>query len=207
MSPLSRSAGDHDRPERSQRPLEPLLADLAGGEPEARRAAVQALADRPDALPALVHRVGIETDPGVRNALCTQLARHDRPEVVDGLLPHLASDDAALRNAVTQVLSMLPVSCALRVPQLLADPDPDVRILTVMTLGGLRLDQVEDWLTQLVRDDTDPRVVGAAMAELAELAGARGAPVLEAAGHRFPADPFIQFIATQSRARMDSART
>jgi len=211
MSPLRRTPardaetlGDTPRPDDGPgRALDTLLAELVDDDPELRRRAVRDLADRDEARAALVDRVGTEPDRSVRDALCAQLSRHDRPDVVDGLLRHLASDDAGLRTAVVEVLGALPTATAARIPQLLADPDPDVRILTVMVLARLRLAAVEGWLTGLVRGDDSPNVVSAAIGELALLAGARCVADLEGARERFPTDPFIGFTVSQALATMD----
>jgi len=216
MSPLRKARpddGPEDRPDASPgpgepdgRPLDAVLAELTGDDPELRRRAVLLLADRPGALPALIARVGVEPDRTVLEALCTQLARHDRPEVVDGLVRHLASDDAGLRTVVVDVLARTPTATARRIPQLMADPDPDVRILTVMMLGQLRLAEVEGWLAELVRTDPHPNVVSAAIGELALLAGERSEADLDAARARFPADPFIAFAVTRALAAADRGR-
>jgi HEAT repeat protein len=188
---------------RSRRPLSEGLAALAADDPEVRRRAVLELADEPEALSHLIERVGVEPDLMVREALCTYLARHDLPEVVDGLVEHLASDDAALRTAIAAVLQQTRTSTAARMPQLLADPDPDVRILTVMVLAGLRTPQVEDWLTSLVEQDPDPRVAAAAIGELVSLTGLRCVDALNAARARFPDDPFISFVVSSALAALD----
>jgi HEAT repeat protein len=190
-----------------ERSLDVLLAALVDDDPESRRRAVLDLSDRVDALSALVARLGVETDLTVREALCTQLARHDRPEVVDGVIEHLASDDAGLRNAVAELLAKTPTATARRLPALLADPDPDVRILTVTVLGSLRLAEVEEWLTGLVRTDPDPNVVSAAIGELVPLVGARSEQVMYAARDRFPTDPFITFSVTRALTALDRERT
>jgi HEAT repeat protein len=201
MSPLRKSPNGSEpgRPEpEPERTLDLLLADLEAGDPEVRRQAVAAVTDRPEALPTMIRRVGSEPDRLVREALCSQLARHDLPAVVDGLIEHLASDDAGLRNAVAEVLAKTPTSTAPRVPELLIHPDPDVRILTVMLLAGLRLPDVEAWLTQLVRTDPLPNVVSAAIGELVALVGPGCEPTLHAAAERFPDDPFIGFAVSQA---------
>jgi HEAT repeat protein len=187
-----------------ERTVEGLLGQLEHADAEVRRRAVLDLADRPEAWSALVDRVGHEPDPTVRSAICTQLARHDVPAVVDGLVRYLASDHAAVRNAVAGVLARTPVSTARRMPDLLADPDPDVRILTVTVLGALRTPDVEDWLAGLVSDDPHPNVVSTAIGELVSIAGDRCRPALLAARERFPDDPFIAF--TVDRALQATSR-
>ena len=91
------------------------LDALAGPDPDRRRLAatspgalVDGLgedgAELPDAaVSALLRQVAVETDPAVRQAICTQLARHDQLEVVDGLVEHLAGHDAGLRTAAVDV--------------------------------------------------------------------------------------------------------
>jgi len=189
-----------------QRTVDALLDQLADIDPEHRRRAVLDLTGVPEALPALVHLLGVEADRTVRDALCAQLARYDLPEVVDGLIGHLASDDAGLRTAVAGVLAHTPNSTAERVPELLADPDPDVRILTVMVLGELRLAAVEGWLIGLVSSDPDPNVVAAAICELVPLMGVRCEQALCAARDRFPHDPFITFSVTRALTVLDRER-
>lgn len=181
-----------------ERPLAEAVAALGADDPELRRRAVVELADRPEALPSLVGRVGIEPDATVRAVLCTHLARHDLPAVVDGLLEHLSSDDAGLRIAVTEVLQQTTTATAARVPQLLAHPDPDVRVLTVMVLARLRSAEVEGWLAGLVERDPDPRVTAAAIGELMVLTGLRRVAALHSARERFPDDPFIGYVVTHA---------
>lgn len=190
----------------SEPPLGVLLMALVDDDPECRRRAVLDLADRSQALPELVRRVGIERDPTVRDALCTLLARHDLPEVADGLIAHLAADDAGLRVAVAGVLARTSSATAARIPALITDPDPDVRILTVMVLAELRSAAVEGWLTELVDADPDANVTAAAIGELAALVGAGCEPALRAARSRFPDDPFIVFSVDRALAGLDRER-
>jgi hypothetical protein len=213
MSPLRKSLAPApgEVPEQSSHivalSLDMRLAALADDDPERRRRAVLDLADVVVALPALAMRLGVETDLTVRDALCAQLARHDRPEVVDGVIEYLASDDAGLRNAVAEVLAKTPKATAVRLPALLADPDPDVRILTVMVLGSLRLAEVQQWLSGLVVSDPDPNVVSAAIGELVPLIGTRSEQLLCQARDRFPTDPFITFSVTRALCALDRERT
>jgi len=208
MSPLRKSPVDvvdgtgPDEPGRDEL-LPVLLAGLVDGDPERRRRAVLALSDEPAALPHLIDRVGSESDPAVREALCAHLARLDDPAVVDGLAGLLASDDAGLRIAAAGVLQQNRTATEARVPGWLADADRDVRILTVMVLAGLRSPHVERWLTDLVEHDPDPNVTASAIDELAALVGSSCHAVVLSARARFPDDPFIDFVVTRAMAAPD----
>jgi len=209
MSPLRTARTDATSrpvpPPRSGRGFQDWLDALTGPDPDLRRQAAaspetlseglgEAGADLPaEAVAALVHQVAAEPDPGVRQAICTQLARHDQPLVVDGLVGHLASQDASLRCAVVDVLSRTTTSTMQRVPALLSHPESDVRILLVAVLAALPQDEAVDQLAGLVREDPHPNVVAAAIAELAQRCGAARLPDLRAARERFPDDPFIAF--------------
>ena len=174
-----------------------LLHALGVPEPADRLAAVVALAGVEAAVPSLVLRMAVETDAAVRAALVAELSRHDRIDVVDGLVGHLLSDDAALRVDVVEVLSRTTTASATRMPDWLADPDPDLRILAVMVMSGLDHPGVVGWLSRLVREDEHPNVVAAAVAELVVRAGPACAADVRAAAARFPDDPFITFFPGQ----------
>jgi HEAT repeat protein len=215
MSPLRKPSTDVPQQHRAElaevaeqeRPFDALLLALVDEDPELRRRAVPALAEHRSALPGLARRVGAEPDLSVRATLCTHLARHDLPEVVDGLIGYLASDDAGLRVAVAGVLSRTTAATGARIPGLLADPDPDVRILTVMVLGGMRSPKVKGWLTELVGTDPDPNVTAAAIGELAPLLDSVDDRVLSAARERFPDDPFIAFAVARALVLLEGERT
>lgn len=182
-----------------------LVAQLHWDDPEARRRAALDLGEHPDGAAALVARVGVETDPAVRDAVLTQLARLDLPEVATGLLPYLASDDAPLRNAVVSALAAMPASVPALVPSLLGNPDPDVRILSIMVVAGLRVPQVEGWLCQIIENDWHANVVAAAVNELVPLAGPEAIEVLDGVPSRFPDDPFLAFTVSAAVKRLRSA--
>lgn len=194
-----------DNRRRRSRDVPGLVVQLNGDDPEARRRAALDLGLEADGGAALVARVGVETDPTVRDAILTQIAKLDTPEVAAGLLPYLGSDDAPLRNAVVSALAAMPASVPAFVPSLLADPDPDVRILSIMVVAGLRVPQVEAWLCQLIESDDHANVVAAAVSELVPLAGPEAIAVLESAPSRFPGDPFLAYTVSSAVARLRSA--
>jgi len=196
--------GQPDRRHR-RRDVPGLVAGLNAADPETRRRAAVDLADEPDGVPALVARVGVERDPAVRDTVLTQLARLDSPEVATGLVPHLGSDDAGLRNAVVVAMAQMPRSVPPLVPGLLADPDPDVRILTIMMMAGLRVAELEGWLVGVLEHDTHTNVVASAVSELVPIAGPEAVDVLEAVPARFPDDPFLAFTVRAALARLRGA--
>jgi HEAT repeat protein len=183
-----------------------VLALLVDADPAVRLRAVLGLADLAEWLQILAGRLGVEPDPCVREAICARLAGHDVPEVVDGLIEYLSSEDLGLRSAVVQVLARTSTSTARRVPQLLVDPDPDVRLRTVMRLPALGSAQSEGWLNQVVAADAQPDVVAAAIGELARIAGIGCEPALCLACERFPRDPFITFAVTRALSALDRER-
>ena len=187
------------------RDLPALVVQLNGGDSEARRRAALDLGEHADGGAALVARVSVETDPAVRDAVLTQLSRLDTVEVATGLLPHLSSDDAALRNAVVTALAAMPTAMPGIVPSLLVDPDPDVRILTIMVVAALRVPEVEEWLSWLITNDAHANVVACAVSELVPLAGPEAIDVLEGVPARFPADPFLGYTVKTAVARLRSA--
>ena len=90
--------------------VDTLMTQLDDPEPECRREAALGLDGVAEAVPALLQRVGVETEPTVRDAVLTTLAAHDTDEVARGLAGHLASDDAALRTSAAEAMATMPGS-------------------------------------------------------------------------------------------------
>lgn len=164
---------------------------------------------------ALVVRLEGQADRSAREVFLSTLAGFDRPDVVDGLLAYLArdvrTDGTGRRGVVAELLAALPDSTVPRLAGLLADPDPEARVLAVMVLGRVRPDrvpveQVQAWLTGVVTGDPDAGVTAAAIGELVPVAGRAGEPALLVARDRFPADPFITYAVTQALTALDRGR-
>ncbi|KUL35832.1 HEAT repeat domain-containing protein [Actinoplanes awajinensis] len=175
-----------------------LLRCLDDQDPERRREAAMDLAGVPEVVPDLLARLGREADHRVRVAVLTTLAAQDTERVAAGLAVHLASDEADLRTAVAEALSTMTGSVPALLPSLLAAPDRDVRLMTVVVLAGLPQAAAQPWLVQMISEDPDPNVVAAAIGALLEGATVMHAPVIEAAARRFPNDPFLSFAARMS---------
>jgi HEAT repeat protein len=179
-----------------------LVRQLDDPDPERRREAALDLADVPDAIPELLARAGLETEPRVRDAVLTTLAGHDTEAVAAGLAVHLASDDAALRTAVAEALAAMPRSVPALLPSLITAPDHDVRVMTAMVLADLPDPSARDWLIRMITEDDHPNVVTAAIDAFLPAAGPEHGPVLEAAAQRFPDDPFLQFTVRAALPRL-----
>src|SRR6478672_5796577 len=105
-------------------------ASLTEGTSDQRWAAVRAVAERPDGVPLLAAALPLESDPRVREAIFTGLARAPTAESVEAVIPYLRSDDASLRTAAIDALRAMPEATRPYVAGLLADPEADVRLLS-----------------------------------------------------------------------------
>jgi HEAT repeat protein len=175
-----------------------LIAALGDPDPDRRRASALGLGGVADAVPALLDRVGVEAEPTVRDAVLTTLAAYDNYPVAAGLVGHLASDDASCRTAVARALSEMPEAVPTLMPQLLIDPDHDIRIMTAMVLADLRHEKAPAWLTEMIRNDAHPNVVSAAIDAFLPY----DVPLLEQVRARFPTDPFLAFTIEAALTRL-----
>lgn len=202
--PLTRSTGEAAPLRVPAAGRATLVMQLAQADASVRREAARELAAHA-AAPELAGRLECEADASVRAVIFSSLARIGGEGAVDGLLPLLRSEDAALRNGAIEVLAGLPHVVAPRMDSLLVDADSDVRIFAVNLLGLLPHADVPRWLARVLRDDPQPNVVGAALDVAAEVAGPELAAPLRGLATRFPADPFIAFAARLVLSRLEPA--
>ncbi len=177
-----------------RRDREGLLEQLRDPDPGVRRWAARDLAAYPDTATTLCRVLGEERDGAVREALLDTLSAIGTTEVVEGLVPYLRSDDAALRNGVVEVLQGLPEQVAPHMERLLRDPDPDVRIFALDILKSLPHPDTPRWLRQVLETETHINVVGTALDRAAEVGGPDLVPVLEQVKRRFEGEAFIGFV-------------
>jgi HEAT repeat protein len=189
----SPGANDPRLPRQHERDLPGLLAQLRAPEAAERRWAARDLAAHPSAAAALCAQLLSEADAGVRVALFNSAAQIGGTAIVQGLLPLLRSEDAALRNGAIEVLAGQPEAIAPHIEALLADTDSDVRIFTVNLLGDLCHPLVPQWLAQVLQRDETVNVVCAALEVLAEVGDTEALPALRAAKMRFANDAFVGF--------------
>jgi HEAT repeat protein len=178
--------------------MEPMAA-LRDADPARRREAARALGEaRADPAP-LAAALAAEGDPRVREALLTALIRIGDAGV---LLPFLRSEDAGLRSAVVEALQDLPGQALPYLPALLADPDPDVRLLAAEVARGLPEEEATRLLCARLSAEVHPNVCAAMVDVLAEAGTPEAVPALRALTVRFASDPFLPFAVTAAVARL-----
>jgi HEAT repeat protein len=168
------------------------LPSLASPSPDERWAAARAARD-PAAIPALGEALAHERNARVREAIFTALARIATPESAQIVLPYLRVDDANIRTGAMDALRAMHDACRPYLPELLANPDPDVRLLAcdlVREVGGA---DGTSWLCALIETEPEVNVCAAAVEALGEIADASAEPPLLRCAERFPNDPFLGF--------------
>jgi HEAT repeat protein len=178
-----------------------LLEALTSPDAGVRRWSALDLAGVREAVPALAGALASEPDVAVRDAILTTLAEIDSEEIPDLLASYLRAPDARLRNAVTEIIAQLSGTPAI-IDGLLRDTDPHMRISAVMVLTLMVDPSVPAKLTAVIENDSDPRVVAAAVGELAELGDASHLPLLAGARARFVDDPFVAFTVDLAAERV-----
>jgi HEAT repeat protein len=181
-----------------------VLARLASGTDEERWASARAAADVPGGVQALGAALSREADRRVREAIFTSLARLGSRESVDAVLPHLRSDDANLRVGALDALRAMPEAVGARVPVLLADPDPDVRVLACELARGLHSSAATRALCDRLGSEPEANVCAAAVEVLAEIGGPEALPELVRCADRFRSDPFLSFAIKIAAERIGS---
>ncbi|WP_432511318.1 HEAT repeat domain-containing protein [Kineococcus sp. SYSU DK001] len=180
----------------TERDLDGLLAQLRSVDAEQRRRAALDLAGVGEAVPALLSAARGERQPVVRDAVLTTLVAHDLPEVARELAGWLGDDDAVRRNAAVLTLQAMPNGAAAVLDELLTTGDVRVRTLAVMVLSALPHPGVPDWLEVVVDADADENVVAAAVDAAQQLEDGLARQLATAAAARFPANPYLRFLAT-----------
>jgi len=175
---------------------------LADASPDARWAAARAAAERRDAVPVLAQALAREDDARVREAIFTALARIATPESALAVLPYVRCDDASLRTGALDALRAMPSVTAPHLPQLLADPDSDVRLLACDLARVMTGAEVPKLLCGLLDTDPQANVCAAAVEVLAEIGNADATPSLARCAARFPGDPFLGFAVEAATERL-----
>ena len=204
--PLIRKPGDTPAPATPD--ARHVLQALTSPASEDRWTAARAAADLEGADVALSRALQAETDPRVREAMLTGLARIGTPVAVESLLSMLRSDSAALRTGALDALQMLPALGAVTA-QFLRDPDPDVRILSCELARALPAAEASGLLCAMLAEEQSANVCASAIDVLAEVAGPEALGALADCARRFRDTPFLLFAirAVSDRINVKSAST
>ena len=142
----------------------------------------------------LAEVLGRESDPRVREAIFTSLARIGTPASVEAILPLSAL--GRRRPAHRRVGCAAGHAAARRCrawPALLGDPDPDVRLLACDLARGLPAARATPLLCDLLETETEANVCAAAVDVLAEIGTPEALPALARCAERFGHEPFLAF--------------
>jgi HEAT repeat protein len=167
-------------------------AALRDGNADERWAAARALAT-PDGVAALRQALAAEADPRVREAILTSLARVGSPESARAVIPYIGSDEATVRTGALDALRAMPQAVAESLPGLLADPDPDVRLLACELVREVPGAAATRMLADLLDAEAESNVCAAAVEVLAEVGGPDSLPALARCAERFGHEPFLAF--------------
>lgn len=191
-----------------QAPADAQLAVVAlrGGAPQERWSAARSLRAQPGAAQLLGDALRDETDARVREAIFTSLARLATQESVEAVIPHIRSDDANLRTRALDALRAMIEAARPRLPSLLADSDPDVRILCCDLVRELPPSDAVGLLCGVLDRDAEPNVCAAAVDVLAEIGERTALPCLKSCAARFPGETFLSFAVEIAIERIESER-
>ena len=172
-----------------------VLKNLHEGTAPTRRRAALDLIGVPAARDVLIERLGQEPQAGVRAGIIDALISMPDQSVIDVMIDTLRVEDAQRRNEAVTALQQMAGPMGTRMEQLLADPDPDVRILAVDVLRLLPSEDAPRWLIQLLERETHENVIGTALDRLAEIGGPEHLATVRAIRDRFETVPYIRFAA------------
>jgi HEAT repeat protein len=179
---------------------------LTGGNDDQRWTAARAAAAHPDAVSALAAALPRERESRVRGAIFNSLARIASPDSAAALLPYLRSDEASLRTGAIDALRAMPAALAPHLPGLLADPDPDVRLLSCELVREQPEAEANRLLAAVLEREPEANVCAAALEVASEIGGPDLLEALRRCEQRFAADPFLAFSIGVARERIEAQR-
>ena len=177
-------------------------ARLTEGTPDERWAAARALAEQSGSGPVLAGALHLERDARVREAILTSLIRQGGSAAVCAVIPLVSSDDASLRTEALDALRAMPVALEPYLADLLADRDPDVRLLSCDLARVLPAQVAARMLCEVLDREGEVNVCAAAIDALAEVGGPDAAPALARCAARFPDEPFLRFAIRAAAQRI-----
>ncbi len=171
----------------------PTIGDLDDPSPDVRRAAALAQRDCPETIDRRIDALGREADESVRQALLASLVPPMSASSIERLTALLRSEDAGLRNAVITWFEPHGELIEPFLPDLLSDPDADVRILTLNLIGTSTVPGACQLVVGLLGREAHENVLGAALEAIGEVGDETAAEAIEDVGRRFRDHPFLSF--------------
>ncbi|WCS23773.1 HEAT repeat domain-containing protein [Methylobacterium sp. NMS14P] len=154
----------------------------------------------------LAAALGREKNLRSREAILARFLAIANDAAAAALAGHLRSEDAGLRNACIETLQAMPGPALSVLPDLLADPDADVRLLATEIARTQPTGTANDLLARFLEGETHPNVCGAAVEVLAEVGSPEAVPALTAAKARFADEAFLSMAIDTVLARIGSGR-
>lgn len=184
------------------RGLQEWLTLLDSQDTDERRLAARALGEYSVATPALLNALAREKSIRVKGAILVSLQSIGGHRVLEGLLPFLRSESAALRNGVIEILQGMPEEIGEYINDLLHDHDSDVRIFAIDILQTLAHPDSPNWLIDVILHDKHINVVATAIDRLTEIGTPEMLPAISAVKARFPGEPYIEFVVNLAVKRL-----
>jgi HEAT repeat protein len=184
-----------------------VLAALASANADERWAAARAAPSAKVQAAALATALRKETEPRVREALFTSLARIGTTESAHELLALLRSDNANLRTGALDALRMMVDEVRELLPKLLSDRDADIRILSCELTRGLPGEEATALLCTVLAGEQEANVCAAAIEVLTEVGTPEALPALVECERRFRGSPFLAFAIQVATDRINASST
>jgi HEAT repeat protein len=184
--------------------LHQAIVALRSGTAQERWDAARSLAARPATVQVLAEALLTENDRRVREVIFTSLASLASAEAAAAVIPHLRSDDSGLRTGALDALRDMMAAVRPRLPALLADPDPDIRVLCCDLVRELPASDATDLLCAVLERESEPNVCAAAVDVLAEIGTPAVLPAMEKCGRRFSDQTFLTFAIKIAAERIAS---
>jgi HEAT repeat protein len=190
--PLIRKSATGGKTPGNKAPVD-IRAGLASADVEERWAAARVAPEVEGGPEALITSLRTESDPRVREAMVTSLARINSAASIEALLALLRSDDASARTVALDTLRGMGSAMREHLPRLLADADSDVRVLSCEIVRSLPGPEATRILCDLLANETEVNVCAAALDVLAEVGEAQALSTLAQCATRFRDTPFLAF--------------
>lgn len=183
-----------------------FTAGLSDVNPETRWRAARALGEDPSSVPQLAKALATESSPQVREAIFTSLVLIRTGASARATAEFMRSDDASLRGGALDALIAMPEVAQPLLPGLLADMDPDVRILSSELARSMPPEVATQMLSFLLQTETEVNVCGAAVDVLAEVGTPEAIGPMLACKSRFPDEAFLGFAIDDAIERAGAGR-